>query len=148
MKVVFLKDVKGSGKKGEVKEVSDGYANNMLIKRGLAVPATAGNLKTLEMQKGKAKQKAADDLATAKQLAEQVKNCVVKVSSKAGDTGRLFGAITTKQIADELQKQFGLKVDKKKMEPKEGIRVLGKSDVKVKLHTKVTAEFVVEVNAL
>jgi len=145
MKVVFLKDVKGSGKKGEVKNVSDGYATNFLIKKGLAVQATDGNLKTLEVQKEKAVQRVADDLAVAQELKKKIEKCVVKITSKAGDGGRLFGSITTKQIAEEIKKQFNLVVDKRKIDPHEGVRVLGKTDVRVKLHHEVTAQFVVEV---
>ncbi len=145
MKVVFLKDVKGTGKKGEIKTVADGYANNFLIKNGYAMEASAGNMKSLDVQKNKANERAAGELAESKALREKIEKCVVKIESKAGDAGRLFGSITTKQIADEMKKQFGFELDKRKMDPHEGIRVLGKSDVHVKLHHEVSAKFVVEV---
>ncbi len=145
MKVVFLKDVKGSGKKGEIKNVSDGYATNFLIKKGAAVEATPAAVKQLESQKQKAASREQDDLAAAKALKEQVEKCVVKIATKAGESGRLFGSITTKQIVDEMKAQFGYELDKRKLDPTDGIRVLGKTDIQAKLHHSVTATFVVDV---
>lgn len=100
MKVIFLKDVKGQGKKGEVKNVSDGYARNYLIPRGLAVEATEGNLKTLEAQKRSEAKRKAQELAEAKALAEKLEKTTVTIAAKAGEGGRLFGAVTSKQIAE------------------------------------------------
>ncbi len=145
MKVVFLKDVKGSGKKGEIKNVSDGYATNFLIKKGVAVEATTAAVKQLESQKKKAANREQKDLAEAEALKENVEKCVVKIATKAGESGRLFGSITTKQMVDEMKAQFGYELDKRKLDPSEGIRELGKTDVHVKLHHDVTATFVVEV---
>jgi large subunit ribosomal protein L9 len=130
MKVIFLKDVKGKGKKGEVKNVADGYAHNFLIKQGLAIEASNANVSTLEGQKKKEDKRAAEELAEAKKL---------------GEGGRLFGSITTKQIAEELQKKQGIKIDKRKMELSDAIRTLGSTKVPVKLHHEVLATLTVHV---
>jgi len=144
MKVIFLKDVKGQGKKGEVKTVSDGYARNYLIPRGLAVEATESNLKTLEAQKRSEAKRKAQELAEAKALAEKLEKTTVTIAAKAGEGGRLFGAVTSKQIAEALAKQ-GLAVDKKKILLDEPIRALGTVRVPVKLHPDVTVQLAVTV---
>jgi large subunit ribosomal protein L9 len=145
MKVIFLKDVKGKGKKGEVKNVADGYAHNFLIKQGLAIEANNSNISTLEGQKKKEDKRAAEELAEAKKLGEQLEKITVELSAKAGDGGRLFGSITTKQIAEELQKKHGIKIDKRKMELSDAIRTLGHTKVPVKLHHEVLASLTVHV---
>jgi large subunit ribosomal protein L9 len=145
MKVIFLKDVKGKGKKGEVKNVADGYAHNFLIKQGLAIEASNANVSTLEGQKKKEDKRAAEELAEAKKLGEQLEKITVELSAKAGDGGRLFGSITTKQIAEELQKKQGIKIDKRKMELTDAIRTLGSTKVPVKLHHEVLATLTVHV---
>jgi len=145
MKVIFLKDVKGKGKKGEVKNVADGYAQNFLIKQGLAVEASQANISTLNAQKKKEEKLAADELAEAKKLKEKMDKITVEFSTKAGEGGRLFGSITSKQIADELQKVNGIKIDKRKIELPDAIRSLGYTKVPVKLHTEVTATLNVHV---
>ena len=139
MKVIFTKDVKGKGKKGEVKDVAIGYANNYLLKNNLAVEATPGNLKQLEAQKEKQKEKAKQELEEAKKLKETVENLTVELSAKSGDSGRLFGSITSKQIAEELKKTHQIKVDKRKIELDDPIRSLGFTNVPVKLHQDGTA---------
>ena len=145
MKVIFLKDVKGKGKKGEVKNVSDGYAHNFLLKQELAVEATPANMKKLEAQKNKMNQMAAEELQQAKDLKGQIEKITVEIEAKAGEGGRLFGSITTKQIAEALQKSQGIKIDKRKMELPEGIRSLGYTKVPVKLHHEVQATLNVHV---
>ena len=145
MKVIFTKDVKGKGKKGEVKDVAIGYANNYLLKNNLAVEATPGNLKQLEAQKEKQKEKAKQELEEAKKLKETVENLTVELSAKSGDSGRLFGSITSKQIAEELKKTHQIKVDKRKIELDYPIRSLGFTNVPVKLHQDVTATLRVHV---
>jgi large subunit ribosomal protein L9 len=145
MKVIFLKDVKGKGKKGEVKNVADGYAHNFLIKQGLAIEASNANVSTLEGQKKKEDKRAAEELAEAKKLGEQLEKITVELSAKAGEGGRLFGSITTKQIAEELQKKQGIKIDKRKMELTDAIRTLGSTKVPVKLHHEVLATLTVHV---
>lgn len=138
MKVIFLKDVKGQGKKGEVKEVSTGYANNFLLKNNLAVEATPANLKKLQAQKKKEAALEQQEKEEAEALQKELENITVKIATKAGEGGRLFGSITSKQIADELQKQFNKKIDRRKIDLKEPLRTLGHHHVPVKLHHEVT----------
>ncbi|MCM3764206.1 50S ribosomal protein L9 [Neobacillus niacini] len=145
MKVIFLKDVKGKGKKGEIKNVADGYAHNFLIKQGLAVEATNANMSSLDAQKKKQEKAAAEELAEAKKLKEQLEKITVELTAKAGEGGRLFGSITTKQVAEELQKKHGIKIDKRKMELGDAIRTLGHTKVPVKLHHEVMATLTVHV---
>ncbi|WP_423800251.1 50S ribosomal protein L9 [Neobacillus sp. SAB-20_R2A] len=145
MKVIFLKDVKGKGKKGEIKNVADGYAHNFLIKQGLAVEANSANVSTMDAQKKKQEKEAAEELAEAKKLKETLDKITVELTAKAGEGGRLFGSITSKQIAEELQKKHGIKIDKRKMELDDAIRTLGHTKVPVKLHHDVTAILTVHV---
>ncbi|HEY9576437.1 MAG TPA: 50S ribosomal protein L9 [Pseudobacillus sp.] len=145
MKVIFLQDVKGKGKKGEVKNVADGYAHNFLIKNGLAVEATVGNKKTLEAQKKKEAELAQQELEEAKKLKETMEKLTVEIKAKSGEGGRLFGSVTTKQISEELKKTHNIKIDKRKMELPEGIRALGYTNVPVKLHNEVSATLKVHV---
>lgn len=144
MKVIFLQDVKGKGKKGEVKEVATGYAQNYLIKNGLAEEATAANISTLKAKQKKAEKVAEQELEDAKKLKETLETLTVEIYTKAGEGGRLFGSITNKQIADELKKK-GFKIDKRKIELGEPIRALGVTNVPVKLHHEVTATVKVHV---
>lgn len=145
MKVVFLKDVKGQGKKGEVKEVSEGYANNFLFPRNLATPATQGTLNTLEQHKKSEQKRKEQEQADAEALGAKLETLTVQVPAKAGEGGRLFGAISTKQIGDALEKQHKLKIDKRKMQLDQPIRSLGVTKIPVKLHAKVTATLTVQV---
>lgn len=145
MKVIFLKDVKGKGKKGEVKEVSTGYAQNFLLKNNVAIEATPANLSQLEGQKNRQKKDAAAELAEAKELKEQVEKLTVELQAKTGEDGRLFGSITSKQIGQALEKQHKIKVDRRKMELPEAIRALGFTNVPIKLHPDVTATLKVHV---
>ncbi|HLR11825.1 MAG TPA: 50S ribosomal protein L9 [Sporosarcina sp.] len=145
MKVIFLEDVKGKGKKGEVKDVSVGYAQNYLIKNKLAIEATPANLSTLKGQQKRAEKDAAAELAEAKQLKEKLETLTVNMKAKSGEGGRLFGSITTKQIADELKKAEGIKVDRRRMELPEPIRSLGYTNIPLKLHSDVTATLKVHV---
>lgn len=148
MKVIFLKDVKGKGKKGEIKNVADGYAHNFLIKQGLAVEANNASISSLDAQKKKQEKEAAEELADAKKLKEKIDQITVELTAKAGEGGRLFGSITTKQIAEELQKKQGIKIDKRKMELADAIRTLGHTKVPVKLHHEVTATLTVSVKEI
>ncbi|KSU59082.1 50S ribosomal protein L9 [[Bacillus] enclensis] len=145
MKVIFLKDVKGKGKKGEVKNVADGYAHNFLLKKGLAVEATNANVGQLEGQKKKEEKLAQEELEEAKKLKGTLEELTVEMKAKSGEGGRLFGSITSKQIADVLKKAHGIKVDKRKIEMNDAIRSLGFTNVPVKLHTDVTATLKVHV---
>jgi large subunit ribosomal protein L9 len=145
MKVIFLQDVKGRGKKGEIKNVADGYAHNFLFKKNLAIEATPGNLKALEAQKKKEAELAKQELENAKQLKEVLENMTVELKAKAGEGGRLFGSVTSKQIAEELNKTHQIKIDKRKIELDDAIRSLGYTNVPIKLHPEVTAVLKVHV---
>ena len=145
MKVIFLKDVKVKGKKGEVKNVSDGYAHKFLLKQGLAVEANSANESTLNAQKKKEEKQAAEELEESKQLKAKIDEITVELTAKSGEGGRLFGSITSKQIAEELQKKHNIKIDKRKIELDDAIRALGVTKVPVKLHTEVTATLNVHV---
>jgi len=145
MKVIFLKDVKGKGKKGEIKNVADGYAQNFLIKNGYAAEANAQALSQIEGQKKLEAKNAAAELAEAQALKEKVEALTVELKAKSGDGGRLFGSVSTKQIADALQKVHGIKIDKRKMTLPDGIRSLGFTNVPVKLHHEVSATLKVHV---
>ena len=137
MKVIFTQDVKGKGKKGEVKEVPVGYANNFLLKKNYAVEATPGNLKQLELQKKRAKQERQQEIEDAKALKEPLSNIEVEVSAKTGEGGKLFGSVSTKQIAEALKAQHDIKIDKRKMDLPNGIHSLGYTNVPVKLDKEV-----------
>lgn len=149
MKVIFLKDVKGKGKKGEVKNVPDGYANNFLLKRGLAKEATPGNMKELEAKKNAQKREEAEELAEAERLKEILEKDenAIEIHTKAAEDGRLFGSVTTKQIAETAKKQLGVELDKRKIDMKIPMRSLGTQKMDVKLHRDVTAELTVRVLA-
>jgi large subunit ribosomal protein L9 len=144
MKVIFLQDVKGQGKRGEIKEVSEGYVRNFLLPKGLVKAAEAGNIKTLEMQKASEDKRKAQEKADAEALAAKLETLTVVVRTKAGEGGRLFGAITTKQIAEALEKQEGIKIDKRKIELPEPIRALGFTNLEVKLHPQVKGKLKVQ----
>ncbi|GAV14810.1 MULTISPECIES: 50S ribosomal protein L9 [Paenibacillus] len=144
MKVILLQDVKGQGKKGQVKEVSEGYAQNFLIKQGLARPATDGNLKTLDQQKKSEDKRKEQEKIDAEMLAAKLGETTVELKAKAGEGGRLFGAITSKQIAEALA-GMKIKIDKRKIELNDPIRTLGFTNVAVKLHPEVKATMKVHV---
>lgn len=145
MKVIFLKDVKGKGKKGEVKEVSTGYANNYLLKNKLAEEATPGNLRKLSAQNQKKEEQEAAEKAEAETLKEALDTIAVQIKAKSGEDGRLFGSITNKQIAESLKKDHNKTVDRRKIELKDPIRTLGHVKVPVKLHPDVTGTIHVQV---
>ena len=139
MKVILLKDVKGTGKKGEVKEVSDGYARNFLLPKGLAIPADTGNMNNLKAKNESVAYRKGEDLKEAKEIAERLKKITVKIPVKAGENGKLFGAVTAKEIAEALKKDFGIEVDKKKVLLSETIKVAGATKVDIKLNEGVMA---------
>lgn len=146
MKVILLKDVKGQGKKGDVVNVSAGYAQNYLFKNNLAKEATKGNLRALKAQQQRQEEQAAEEKAAAEKLKNELSEITVELSAKAGDGGRLFGSITNKQIADELEKSYGHKVDRRNIELSEPIRSLGHTKVPVKLHPQVDGTINVHVS--
>ncbi|WP_150272660.1 50S ribosomal protein L9 [Paenibacillus tepidiphilus] len=145
MKVIFIKDVKGQGKKGQVKEVSEGYATNFLLPRGLVRPATDGNVKTLENQAAAEQRKKEQEKEEAQQLGKKLDELTLTIKAKAGEGGRLFGAITSKQIAEALASANGIVIDKRKIELNDPIRHIGTFLVNVKLHSEVKARFTVQV---
>ncbi len=138
MKVILQQDVKGQGKKGQLIEASDGYARNFLLPRKLAVPATAENVNTMKMQEKAKKAQEAAEKAEAEAAAEKLKGCTVKLTAKAGSGGRLFGAVTSKEIADGLKEQFGLEISKAKIVQEEPIKSFGTYELKCKLGYEVT----------
>ncbi len=145
MKVIFLKDVKGTAKKGELKEVSDGYARNFLFPKGLAKEANAVNINDHKQQEKGKEIKAQREEDEARKLGESINGTKVEIFSKAGDGGRLFGAITSKDIADAVSKKLNLDIDKKKILLSDPIKTLGITEVEIKLHTKVITKITVEV---
>ncbi|MGM9902637.1 50S ribosomal protein L9 [Enterococcus sp. 10A9_DIV0425] len=147
MKVIFLQDVKGKGKKGDVKEVPTGYAQNYLIKNNLAKEANKSTISQLEGQKKAQEKQEAEILEEAKKLKEflEKEETVVELKAKAGEDSRLFGSIPSKQIAEGLNKQYKIKLDKRKIELNNPIRTLGYTNVPVKLHHEVTATIKVHV---
>ncbi len=145
MKVILSEDVKSLGKKGEVVNVSDGYARNFILKTGKGVEATAANLNTLKLQKANDEKIAKENLEAAKALGEKLSASAVTIKIKAGEGGKLFGAIASKEIAAAVKEQHGLDVDKKKIVLEDPIKELGTHTVKVKLHKDVTAELTVKV---
>ena len=138
MVVILNRDIKGTGKAGDVVKVSDGYARNMLIPRGWATEATEGNVRSLEKQKAIAAEKKAEEKAAAQAQAEKIKTLSVTIKTKAGDGGRIFGSITSKDIADALKAQHKLTVDKKKIQLDSPIQQTGEMEVAMKLYPEVT----------
>lgn len=146
MKVIFLQDVKSSGKKGEVKTVADGYARNMLLPKGYAVEATAKNMNLLEGQKASAQHKMDLEIAAAKEAAAKVKGKKVKISAKAGSNGKLFGSVTAGNVADALNEQFGVKVDKKKIALSTDIKNFGSYTAVIKFYNGITETIDIDVD--
>jgi len=140
MQVILLQDVKGVGKAGTVAKVSDGYARNMLLPRGLAKEATPGNIKELEKKQEELRARRAEDLASARAMAEKIEKVTVTIKTKAGEGGRLFGAITSKDLSEALQEQYGFEVDKKKFVLDSPIKQVGEMEVEIKLFSEVTAK--------
>ncbi|MGI6013179.1 MAG: 50S ribosomal protein L9 [Oscillospiraceae bacterium] len=138
MKVIFQQDVRGQGKKGEMKEVSDGYARNFLLPKNLAVIATADNLNAMKLkEKAKAAQ-AAKERAEAQENAKKLEQVEVKVFAKAGSNGRLFGSVTSKEIAEALEAQHGIVIEKNKIVQPEPIKTFGKYDIKCKFGYEIS----------
>lgn len=147
MKVILLEDVKSLGKKGDIVNVSDGYARNAILPKKLGVEANNKNLNDLKLQKKHEERVAAENLANAEELAKEVEKQKVVVKIKTGEGGRIFGSVSTKEIAQAAKEQAGLELDKKKMQLNEAIKALGTYEVPVRLHPKVTAKLTVQVVA-
>lgn len=145
MKVILLEDVKSLGKKGEVVNVNDGYARNLLFKKNLGIEATKQNLNDLKLQKQNNDKLEAERLEEAKKLAKELEEKEVVIAIKTGSDGRVFGSVSTKEIAEAAKEQLGYELDKKKMHLKDAIKSIGTFHVPVKLHPKVTVELKVVV---
>lgn len=145
MKVILKQDVKGMGKKESMHEVSDGYARNFLLPKGLAVEASASNLNVMNTKKEAEKNKKDKELAKAKALAEKLKSITVVIKTKAGDNGKLFGSITSKDISDQLKKDFNLEVDKKKIHLEDSLKAIGTTEIEARIYPEVTAKFAVKI---
>ena len=138
MKVILQQDVKGQGKKGQMVEVSEGYVRNFLLPRKLAIPATADAINTMNLKEKAKKAEEARMKAEAQEIAEKLKECTVKLTAKAGNGGRLFGAVTTKEISDGLMKQFNINIPKQKLVLDEPIKAFGGYQVKAKLGFEIS----------
>lgn len=145
MKVILLQDVKKLGKKGEIMEVAEGYARNFLLPQKLVKPATADTLNQLQQQKIAASDRQQRQLEEAKLLAAQLAKIEIKVKARAGDGGKLFGAITNKDITDSAKAQFGLELDRRKIEITDPIKNLGPAKVMMKIHPEVSTEIHIQV---
>lgn len=145
MKVILLEDVKSLGKKGEIVNVSDGYARNFVLPKKLGVEANSANRNNLKLQKANAEKVAREQLEAAQELAEALKTKEVVLKMKSGEGGKVFGSVSSKEIAAEAKAQCGLEIDKKKIQLPEPIKALGVYEVNIKLHTKVTGQLKVKV---
>ena len=145
MKVILQQDVKGQGKKGQMVEVSEGYARNFLLPRKIAVPATPDAINTMNLKEKAKKAEEQRQKALAEETAEKLKECMVKLTARAGSGGKLFGAVTTKEISDGLQKQFGIDIPKQKLVLEDPIKAFGNYEVKARLGFEVVATVYVSV---
>ena len=145
MKVILQQDVKGQGKKGQLVEVSEGYARNFLLPRKLAIPATTDAINTMNLKEKARKAEEARQKAEAEATVEKLKECMVKLTAKAGNGGRMFGAVTTKEISEGLKAQFGIDIPKQKLVLEEPIKAFGSYQVKAKLGFEVVGTVYVSV---
>ena len=145
MKVIFQQDVRGQGKKGELKEVSDGYARNFLLPRKLAQEATADNINTMRMNDKATQERQAKERAEALDLRNRMKDMTIVVTAKGGGAGRLFGSVTNTEVSEALAKQAGIQLDKRKIVLDEPIKAVGVYTVKCKLGYEINAELKIEV---
>lgn len=147
MKVILKQDVAGQGKKGDVVNVNDGYARNYLLAKGLAVEATAGGLKDIRRKQEAAAAEKAAEKAAAKELAERLKSATLTIPVKSGENGKIFGSVTSKEIAEELRKQ-GFDIDKKQLVVKETIKQTGNYEIEVKVYPEISAKLKLTVKAV
>lgn len=145
MEVILTEDVKNVGKKGEVVKVNDGFARNVLIKKKQAVEANGRNLNDWKLKKANDDKIAAENLQAAKELAKKLEESEITIPIKVGEGGRAFGSVSSKEIAEEVKAQLGYDVDKKKVQLPDAIKTVGTHEVKIKLHTQVTAPLKVNV---
>ena len=147
MKVILLEDVKGTGKKGQVVNASDGHARNFLLPKKLAVEATQNNMAQLENKQKSAVHKLQKEMTDAQALADRLKEQVVRIPVKVGESGKMFGSVTNKEIAAALESQTGIAIDRKKIILTEPVKTTGIRQLKIKLHAKVSAQLTFEVVA-
>lgn len=147
MKVILQEDVKGKGKKGDLVEVSDGYARNYLLPRKLAVEATNANINKFEGKREAEAFHKEKEIEEAKVLAKKLSDLTVNLTAKAGENGKLFGSITSKDVSSEIKFQHHLVIDKKKIHMPEGIKTIGITEVEVKVYPEITAKLKVNVHA-
>lgn len=145
MKLILLEDVKSVGKKGQLINASDGYAKNFLLPRKLAVEATKSNINDLELKKKADDKRKKQELEEAQEIAKALENKAIVIAVKTGENGKLFGSVTNKEVAEEIIKQTGIVIDKKKVSIGEPIKMVGEMTAMVKLHPKVTAEVTIKV---
>jgi len=145
MEIILLEDVKSLGKKGQTVKVNEGYARNFILPKKLGVEATAKNMNDLKLQKANADKIAAEKLAEAKALAEKLESLSVTLKMKAGEGGKAFGSISSKEIATAVTQQLGLELDKKKLVVQDPIKTFGTHEVAVKIHKEVTGKLAVKV---
>lgn len=148
MKVILLADVKTVGKKGEIVEVSDAFARNVLLRKKQAVEANSRTMNDLKLQNANAEKVAAENYASAQELAKKLEASSITLKVKTGEGGKLFGSISTKEIAEAINEQLGIEIDKKKVQLTSPLKTIGESTVPIKLHTKVTAQMKVVVESL
>lgn len=146
MKVILTEDVKSLGKKGEIVDVSDGYARNFILKKKKGIEANSKNLNDLKLQKANDDKIAQEQHEAAQELGRKLEAGKIEVSIKTGEGGKAFGSVSSKEIAAEVKAQLGLEIDKKKVQLKDAIKTLGTHTVPVKLHPKVTADLKVVVS--
>lgn len=148
MKVILLQDVKGTGKKGEIVNVSDGYARNFLFPRNLAEEATDKNLNKWKQKQKEEERKKQQEIAEANKIVESLKGVTLIIKAKSGENGKLFGSVTNKEIAEELEKQHNIKLDKKKIVLPEPIKQLGEMELEVKVYAEISGKLKVRVEGI
>jgi len=146
MIVILIKDIKGTGKAGDVVKVSNGYARNMLLPKGLAREATEGNIRNLEKQKAIVAEKKAENRAKAEETAALLNRITVEITAKGGENGRLFGSVTSKDIAQSLKEQEGVDIDRKKIMLDVPIKEVGDFSVPVRIYPEITSELKVKIS--
>jgi large subunit ribosomal protein L9 len=148
MKIILKQDVKGTGKKEQMVEVSDGYARNFLFPKGLAVEASAANVNIMKTKKEAEVNKKDREIAQAKELANKIKDITLTLKVKAGDNGKLFGSITSKDVAEAMKAQQKLEIDKKKLVMPDALKMVGAFEVEVKLYPEISSKFTVKIESL
>lgn len=148
MKVILKQDVKGLGKKEQMVEASDGYARNFLFPKGLAVEANASNINMMKTKKEAEAHRKEKEIAQAKELAKKIKDITITLKVKAGDNGKLFGSITSKDVAEAMKTQQNLEIDKKKLVMPDTVKSVGTFDVEVKLYPEISSKFTVKIESL